>query len=151
MILKYILSHEIAYSTHISLSNIRGLKHTAVGIPIQFCWAPHHLYTSHNHNGSKQVIMNHAKRWRMHYVCNMKLSSILHLHPLTWFPHHYIRSIYLAKPNLFLAEIYLHECTLQATCEKSALHSVLTFQKVGLFMIIFNVQFSIRTKTSYNM
>jgi len=66
----------------------------------------------------------------MHFVCNIMISSILHLYPLTWFPHHYFRSIYLAKPNLFLAEIYLHECTLQATCEKSALHSELTFQKV---------------------
>lgn len=114
------------------MATIRGVKYTAVRMPIQFYGAPQHLYTSHNHNGSKQVIMNHAKRWRINYVCNIMLSSILHLgvYPLTWFPHHYIISIYLAKPNLFLAEIYLHECTLQATCEKSALHSELTFQKV---------------------
>jgi hypothetical protein len=124
------------------LTTIKGLKHTAVGGPVQCCGAPQYLYTSHNHNGSKKVIMNHAKRWRMHYVHNLMPGSTLHLSLLTWFPHHYIRLIYLAKPNLFLAEIYLHECTQLATCGKSALHSKLTFQKVQLWIMILHVELS---------
>jgi hypothetical protein len=67
------------------------------------------------------------------------------LFPLTWYPNYYIRcdvkvlikmnitmSIYPATPNLFRAEICLHECMQLATCGKSTSPLKWVFQKVTI-------------------